>query len=209
MRISSRCSQTALALSAVLSGACASAAKPVAPPAPRDAPGGPVLVRTRVEFSDPFSPQSGAAAVKAFVPDVAAPESGGECAMHKLTGLSFAQIATAYFPTRADSKMTVSLTFDSAGHLTRYSEVRGFTGLHNIPPGTTEAQRAAMLKDGIAATRTTTISFDYAVDQAVARNHGGGQPDHAVIATPREMESLPVLGPVTQRLVRVRKLCGV
>jgi hypothetical protein len=190
-------------------GACASAPKPAPAPAGADPSRPAVTMQVRTVVSDAFSPQTGPAAVKAFVPDVAATESGGECAMHKLTPISSAQVATAYFPTRAEPKMTVALTFDSAGHLTRYSEVRGFTGIRNIPPGTNEAQRAAMLKDGIAATRTTSISFDYAVDQAVVRNHGGGQPDHAVLATPREIESLAVFGPVTQRLVRVRKLCGV
>ena len=110
---------------------------------------------------------------------------------------------------RAASKTTVALTFDTAGHLARYSEVRGFTGLHGIPPGTTNAVRDSSRLAAIAATRTTSISFDYTIDQAIVRNHGGGKPDQSVLATPREFESLERLGPISARLVRVRKLCGV
>jgi hypothetical protein len=105
--------------------------------------------------------------------------------------------------------MNVSITFDSAGRVARYSEVRGMTGLRGAPPRASDAQRDSLLRAALAATRTTSISLDYSIEQAILRNHGGGQPDHAVLVTPREVESLPVLGPIKDRLVLVRKLCGV
>ena len=206
-----RCSRVALFTAAAVVAACASSgsAAPGHQPTTVTAPGVPGTGAVRVSYSDAFSPERSSAAVRAFIPDVPAADSGGECATFKVGGLSTAMITTAYFPNRAASKMNVSLTFDSAGHLVRYSEARGFTGLRAIPPGTSEAQRDSMLRAAIAATRTMTLSFDYAIDQAVVRNRGGGKPDNAVIATPREFESMPRLGPVTERLVRVRKLCGV
>lgn len=165
--------------------------------------------RLRVVFGDPFSPDVGPVAVKAFMPEVAAVDSGGECALRKLPGNSKATNTTAYFPNRAASLMTVSITFDSAGHLVQYSEMRGVTGLRGLPPGTSSVQRDSLLKAAQAAARTTSISFNYALDQAIARNRGGGKPDNAVLASVHELESLPKLGPVKDRLVRVRKLCGV
>ena len=53
------------------------------------------------------------------------------------------------------------------------------------------------------------VTLNFAIDQGIARNFGGGKPDNAVLATVRVMESLPALGPVKERLARVRKLCGV
>ena len=156
-----------------------------------------------------FSPQSGTAAVRAFVPDVPAFDSAGECSLFKMGGLSKTMILNAAFPTRDEAKMVVALTFDSAGHLVRYSETRGFTGLHHLPPNTSGAQRDTLMRAALEATRTTSVSFDYAIDQAIVRNYGGGAPEQAVLATPREFESLPSLGPVTERLVYVRKLCGM
>jgi hypothetical protein len=167
------------------------------------------IMRTRITNVDSFSPETGTAALKAFVPDVPAFETGGECALHKLTPAAKSTVATAYFPNRTESQMNVSITFDSAGHVARYSEVRGMTGLRGIPPGTSEAQRDTLLRAALAKTRTTSISFNYDIEQAVVRNHGGGVPDNAVLATPREMESLAILGPVKDRLVRIRRLCGV
>jgi hypothetical protein len=163
----------------------------------------------RVTFGDPFSPNVGAAAVQAFRPDIPETETGGECTMRKLPSGSRATNTVAYFPTRESPKMSVSITFDSAGHLVQYSEMRGVTGLRNLPPGTSIPARDSMLKAQRDAMRSTTISLNYAIDQAIARNFGGGKPDDAVFASVREIESLQVLGPVKDRLARVRKLCGV
>jgi hypothetical protein len=186
--------------------ACASGATGSAAPA---AGGGAPVMRIRVNPGEAFSPETGPAAVKGFVPEIAASDSGGECRLLKGPGTSNVTTAAASFPNRAAAKMNVSLTFDSVGHLVRYSEIRGFTGIRNIPPGTTEAQRDSMMNAGRAATRTTSISLDYSIGQAILHNRGGGLPDHAVLASPKDIESLAILGPVKDRLVRVRKLCGV
>ena len=165
--------------------------------------------RVRVSFSEPFSPNVGPEAVKAFVPDVAANEAGGECAIRPVPMGTKATSVVAYFPGRTMAVMTVSLVFDSANHLVQYSEARGVTGLRNVPAGALNIARDSMLKALHDATRTTHISMNYALGQGTARNYGGGKPDNAVLATVREIESLPVLGPVKDRLARVRKLCGV
>lgn len=165
--------------------------------------------RVRVSFGESFSPNVGPEAVKAFVPDVAATEAGGECAIRALPMGSKATSVVAYFPARTLPMMTVSLVFDSASHLVQYSETRGVTGLRNVPAGTSNVTRDSMLKALHDATRTTSISLNYALGQGTARNYGGGKPNNAVLATVREIESLPALGPPKDRLARVRKLCGV
>jgi hypothetical protein len=195
----------------VLMYACASGSGPAqrssASPAP--ATGDSTRPRARIEFRDPFSPDVGPAAVKAFIPDVAAFESGGECAMHKLPGSSSATITTAYFPSRAAPQMTVSITFDSAGHLVQYAELRGVVTLRGFPPGTSAPQRDSALRAAEAAMRSTSISLNYPIDQGILRNRGGGKPSNAALSSVHEIEAVARFGPVTERLVRVRKLCGV
>jgi hypothetical protein len=162
-----------------------------------------------VRFGDHFSPDVGPAALKAFVPDIAASDSAGQCSLRKMPGSSNANVASASFPNRAAAQMSVSLTFDSVGHLVQYSEMRGVVVLRGLPPGTSQAQRDSMLKAAHNAMRSTMISINYSIGQAILRNEGGGKADNAVLTAPREVEGLAKLGPIRDRLVRVRKLCGV
>jgi hypothetical protein len=53
------------------------------------------------------------------------------------------------------------------------------------------------------------LSFDYAIDQAIVMNRGGGKPTNAVLGTIRSMENVAKLGPPAARIERARKLCGV
>jgi hypothetical protein len=111
-----------LAAGALAVSACRSAASlPSRAPGPvvrdtvRD-----VMVRTRVSVGDSFSPQTGAAAIRAFVPEVAPVDSGGECMLLR-TGGSGATIVTAFFPKRTSVQTQVNITFDSSGRLVRYA----------------------------------------------------------------------------------------
>ncbi len=164
------------------------------------------MIRTRVSNGDSFVPQRGDAALRAFVPDVAAEETGGECQLLRTSG-SGATIVTAYYPTRQNARLQVTVTFDSAGHVARYSERRGVPHLARGPM--TPAQLDSAVRASDAANRSTTVSLDYAIDQAIAMNRGGGKPTSAIMSTVRAMESLPALGPPSARLERMRKLCGV
>jgi len=119
-----------------------------------------------------------------------------------------ATIATAYYPARAGARMQVSVTFDSARRLVRYSERRGIPRI-SVPPGATDAQRDSTIRAAEASMRSTMIQLDYAIDQAVVSNRGGGKPFHAILATVRAIENLEKLGPPSARLERMRKLCGV
>jgi hypothetical protein len=166
-----------------------------------------VLLRTRVTAAESFSPQQGEAALRAFVPEVAYVDSAGECYTGKVPGSSVTTV-TASFPSRKDRRTNITLTFDSAGHLARYNEQRG------VPPaqstaGLTDVQRDSIFRAASAATRTTSLSFDYAVDQAIVMNRGGGKPTNAIIGTIRSMERLEKLGPPIARIEHARKLCGV
>jgi hypothetical protein len=158
-------------------------------------------------MGESFSPRSGEAAILAFVPDVAPLDSGGECSVIR-TGGSGATIVSASFPKRIGAHTSATITFDSAGHLIRFSERRGVSPI-GATAGMTDAQRDSALHAAFSARRSTTISFDYAIDQAVVSNSGGGRPSDGIIGTIRSIEKLEKLGPPTARLARVRKLCGV
>lgn len=202
---------TAIATLAFLAIACRSAATPspvtsTTPAAAGSTTATDVFVRTRVSVGDMFVPLRGAAALRDFKADVAADETGGECQLLR-TGGSGATIVTAYYPHRADARFQATITFDSSGRVVRYNERRGVPHLPRT--GLTAAQLESAIREAEASTRSTTISMDYPIDQAIATNRGGGKPTTAVLGTVREMESLASLGPPAARLERVRKLCGV
>ena len=190
---------TTALLGAMTTLAC-STSKPTAATAP-------VATRGQVIIGDGFSPNSGAEALKAFAPAMPAVDSGGECSLSRSTG-SGATTVIASFPNHTRREMTVSMVFDSVGHLMRYAESRGL-GDRISTAGMTPAQRDSTLAAHIRATRSTNVSLDWAVDRGLAMNRIPGKPTDAVIANVREVESLPQLGPVSARLERVRKLCGV
>jgi hypothetical protein len=184
-----------------------SIAPPTSAPAPAIGMGStPTTARIMVRVGDSFSPQGGPQALKAFVAEVQPEESGGECTVLRTTG-NGALTVTASYPLRTAAKSTVTVTFDSAGHVARYSETRGVVRFKTTgvkPEQVDSARRAAE-----AAIRTTSVTFDYAIDQAIAMNRGGGKPTVAVIGTVRELQNLEQLASPVARMERMRKLCGV
>jgi hypothetical protein len=154
-----------------------------------------------------FSPKRGDAAFAAFKPSLPAEEKGGECALARTTG-NGATIVTAGFPAHKNPRLAITMTFDSVGHLMRYAERRGQTTLPKTT-GMSDAQRDSVVRATLDGQRSTTISLDWAIDQSLAINRGGGLPTEAIVGTVKAMENLPQLGPVSARLERVRKLCGV
>jgi hypothetical protein len=191
-------------VASVLALACGGAKAPQQ----TSAPAPPSSAATGVRVSEPFRAVRSPAALRAFVPEVDAPESGGECLTTR-TGGSGALTVTAFFPNRTAADLQVTTTFDSSGRLVRYHESRGVPRFQGITISTPPAQRDSMVRAAQERVRTTTISLDYAIDQAIVSNRGGGKPTDAVLATVREVERLEKLGPPIARLERMRKLCGV
>jgi len=185
--------------------ACASAPAPV-PLTPRGATGPEVRMSTFAS-GETFTPAIGDAAARAFKAEIAAVDRGGECGVYHSPG-STATTITAAFPSRAEKIMSVALTFDSAGHLAKYSEQRGADVFFKMPPNATRAQQDSVVRASANAVRQTVISLDYAEDRGMISNRGAGRPTEAVLASVKTIESLPSLGPLTERLARVRKLCG-
>jgi len=160
-----------------------------------------------VSATESFTPRSGDAAIQAFVPEVAPVDSGGECLVTRTAG-SGAMTVGGFFPRRSASQTTMSVTFDSAGHVVRFSDRRGVPK-PIVTAGMTTQQRDSALRAAANAVRSTTISLDYAVDQAMVMNRGAGKPTDAIIGPVRAIEKLEKLGPPTARLERLRRLCGV
>jgi len=163
--------------------------------------------RTDVFIGESFSPRTGDAAIRAFVPEIAPVDSGGECNVIR-TGGSGATIVSASFPSRTAAQTQATITFDSSGRLIRYSERRGVAKIPSTK-GMTDAQRDSTIRTANSATRSTSISLDYAIDQAIVMNRGGGKPTDAILATVRAIERLEKLGPPIARVERMRRLCGV
>ncbi len=153
-------------------------------------------------------PARGPTALASWKPDVPPVDSGGECNLTRTSG-SGATTVSALFPSMKDARTGIHLSFDSAGRLIRFSERRG--GLHNftMPPGTTAQQRDSILRVNIDSKRSTNITLDFAMDNGMAMNRGGGIPPTAVRGNVREMESLEQFGPPKARIARARRLCGI
>lgn len=73
----------------------------------------------------------------------------------------------------------------------------------------TPEQIDSLIRKAEASIRSTTINMDYAIDQAIVSNRGGGKPTVAVLGTVRAVKRLEKVGPPAARLERMRKLCGV
>jgi hypothetical protein len=184
--------------------ACRSAPAPQTTPATAAAP---VRRDVFVSIGDSFSPQSGDAAIQAFQPEIAAVDSGGECVVTRTSG-SGAMTVTAYFPSRRGPQNQMSVTFDSAGRVVRFADRHGIPK-PLVTTGMTPPQRDSALRASLNSVRSTSVSLDYAIDQAVAANRGGGKPTEAIIGSVRALEHLEKLGPPAARLERLRRLCGV
>jgi hypothetical protein len=197
------------AAAALVVAACSSAPQPSRPaPATADTARTsrqPADVMVRV--SESFRPLRGDSAIRAFAPEIAPVDSAGECYTGRTPGSGVTMVSAA-FPTRKAPQTTITLTFDSVGHLARYSEIRGVPHLPS-PVGMTNAQRDSAVRAATNATRSTSLSFDYAIDQAIVMNRGGAKPTEAIIGTIRSIERLDKLGPPVARIERARKLCGV
>ena len=199
-------SRTGIVIALTVVASCRPAPPSSAPPAPTTLASEP-LVRTTVMIGESFRPASGDSAVRAFRPAVAPVDSGGECRLTRTSG-NGATIVSANFPSFAAAHTRISLAFDSAGKLVRFSEMRG-GARPRLLPGMTDAQRDSAMRAAEVSARSTSITFDYPMDQAVAANRGGGLPTQAVIGSVRAMENLAALGPPTTRLARARRLCSV
>lgn len=64
------------------------------------------------------------------------------------------------YPARIGAAAQVSITFDSAGHLVRYSERRGIPRITGITRDMSDAQRDSAMRAAEASVRSTTINFD-------------------------------------------------
>ena len=155
-----------------------------------------------------FSPLRGDSALRAFVAEVPTYEQGGECQLLRTSG-SGATTVLAAFPSRAASKMTVTMTFDSVGHLVTYAETRGVPPPIKLPPGTPRERLDSAFAVGRAAVRSTIVNLNYPLDRALIMNRGGGKPTIAVMGTVVQVEHLGSLADPAARMERVRKLCGV
>jgi hypothetical protein len=80
-----------------------------------------------------------------------------------------------------------------------------------LPPttGMTSEQRDSTIRATNAAMRSTLITIDYAIDQAIISNRGGGRPTDAILSNVRAVEKIEKFGPIVARVERVRRLCGV
>jgi hypothetical protein len=197
----------------VVAVACGGAKTPPQSPSPASASttlGAPPTTTTNelLRRTDSFVPKRGDAAMRAFVPDVQIDEKGGECRTSRTEG-SGAVIVSANYPTQKAADLQITVIFDSSGRLIRYVERRGMPQIIGANVSRGPAVLDSIFRAAEAKVRSTTIQLDYAIDQALVMNRGGGRPTEAVMSTVRAAEQLQSLGKPAARLERMRALCGV
>ena len=162
--------------------------------------------QTRIRITrDGFTTTSSDSAVRGFVPDAHPVDTGGLCNVRR-TGNGSTSVS-ASFDDRDTTGTTMTVWFDSVGHLVRFADVWG--GARVRPPvGATRAQIDSSFNARVSK-RSTSITLDWSIDQALVINSGGGKPTVAVTSSVRTIESLPQLGPPTKRIQFIRRLCGV
>lgn len=165
------------------------------------------IVFRAMTSTEPFTPQRGDSAHRAFRAAVPPADSAGQCSISRTAG-SGATRVVARFQARDSSTTSVTLWFDSAGALVRFTEGRGSRAIR-LPTTATTAQRDSALRAGFTSQLLTSISIDFAIDEAMATNRGAGRPTESIMGTARQLENLDALGPPTARIQRVRKLCAV
>lgn len=195
---------------------CSSAAKPSATTpsttastmSPATTAGTRTEVITEITRAERFRPMTGDSAIKAFVPDVLPEESGGVCNVSRPYGPGVTVVIATFPNNDSTARSSLMVTFDSAGHVVRFADRRGRIS-YRTAPGLTMDQRDSVRRALDATMRSTSINFDYAINQALVMNSGGGKPTVAITGSIRSMENLEKLGPPTKRIQRLRKLCGV
>lgn len=152
-------------------------------------------------------PNATPAALARFRPAQPAPDTSGVCEPRVMRIGSGRQI-TMWIPDRATARATIAAIFDSTGRLVRSSERRGVIAVRT-PGGAKSMEEVRRAFDAAeAAVRTTMLSFDYVIDQALLTNRGGGQADETVMARASEAGALESLGRPRARLDAMIARCG-
>jgi hypothetical protein len=157
--------------------------------------------------SESFSPATSDSALRAFKPHAQPVDSAGQCAVRRSSG-NGSTIVSASFQGANSTGTTTTLSFDSVGHLVRFTDAWGSPRIRPAPGASREQLDSAFSRVS-RSIRMTSITLDWSVDQAMVFNSGGGEPTVAVTSSVRAVENLPQLGPPTKRIQFIRKFCGV
>lgn len=144
-------------------------------------------------------------AIRAWRPDRAAVEGGGECQSFPMP-MPGVRTLSVQFPSRAKPEGTVSITVDSLGRLLRYSDNRGARNVR-IPANATAAQRDSAIAADNARMRRTSISLDFASGMGIAVNQGGDLPDDAVSSHVTVFNTHQQFGSPAKRIEQVTAIC--
>ena len=147
-----------------------------------------------------------------FKPDLEAPDSAFECgttevrAADRLMPVN-AIMYTAYVPTHANPRVTMSVFADSLGNVLRFAERRG-APIKPDTRGMTPSQIGAAVQAAALQSRSTVISADYMKHQGSVANRGGDLPEQMAIAAPEVIADLQILGKPGDFAARVVASCG-
>lgn len=126
----------------------------------------------------------------------------GECSPVR-TATTGATFATAYYPSRRDATVHISLTLDSAGRLIRSTESHG--RMYMPPPGVTVQPTPASAAAG--DTPGITIILDYETDVGALMRSERGKPMQSMAVSTRAVGELALLGSPADKALAAARMC--
>ena len=157
------------------------------------------------EQMGPIAARTDPAAVDEFRPDVALTDTTGECAVQP-SPTGGGRLVTMSYPDRATARAQVAVVVDGAGRAVQSSERRGLVVVHGRPDASPE-ERQRTFAAANRATRSTTITLDFATGQAMLANTGGGRKDEMVLGRVPDVLDRPALGRPGERVHDVLLRC--
>jgi hypothetical protein len=148
--------------------------------------------------------------VRAQLSDFSIPpwsSAGGEC---KAAGESpfGGRLEDVYYPSLAHAQILISLTVDTSGHVRRANEMHGVISFKRPPGDTTAAALQRAQEAAMGATRSTSISMDFATGRATLLLHGGNEPDRLLTTTMAAVAGLERLDRPLDHIREAAAHCG-
>ncbi|MDE3151851.1 MAG: hypothetical protein KGL93_06340 [Gemmatimonadota bacterium] len=118
-----------------------------------------------------------------------------------------AVIETAFYPSFADAQVSLSLTYDSTGHLVRSGETHGVFRFRPPAGDISKAVRDSALRAQSQGLRQTLISLDYLVDPGLLVRRDSGMTTRTLAVSTRGVGDLPVLDRPAEHAREAARAC--
>ena len=138
------------------------------------------LVRTTTATETRVVPVANRTRLADFSLDVPLPSDSGVCVRRPVPA-GVGEMVSVYYPEQPHASAVTTVTVDTTGRIVRVSDRRGRVSFRGVPGGT-PAQFDSAFAEARRSTRSSSVTLDLVIGQAILSNDGGGRPDQSVMA---------------------------